>query len=64
MNIIVNDCNTCPLCRELELQVGFICKAEIDLDKIIEQDMLFLPIHPTWCPLKKENITIVFDSKD
>lgn len=64
MNHIVSSCKDCSL---LNTDYGdgmpFSCNHPTLENINIEQDNLRQPICPDNCPLKKDNLTIVFDDK-
>ncbi len=68
MNHIVSGCKDC--CFYFLADLGYIenrCSHPLHITKTIqdiEVDLKEVPITPDWCPLKKENTTIVFDDKE
>ena len=69
MNHIVSSCNDCPFAHKLATQ-EVVCKnpSILPFDMKIESSKHWWEednlITPDDCPLKKENLTIVFDDKD
>lgn len=60
IKVVVTSCQNCPLCHELDLASGYICKG------VKQKKPKYIDIHPTkhtavtpdWCPLNGNPMTI------
>lgn len=62
MNHIVSGCKDCPMCEKDNVTM-YYCNHPLGAS-FIDYDLKEIAITPIDCPLKKENLTIVFDDKD
>lgn len=55
---LVTGCNDCPCCDMNDMSVGYSCNLDKDIQ--IPVDSMYMPVTPSYCPLKEAPVTLVF----
>lgn len=61
MELEVKGCSDCPMCFPDDISVSYSCL--LNKDGLFDVDKNYLPITPSWCPLKIEPIIITLKNE-